>query len=320
MRLRLATFNLESLDERTEHGTTLDARIAVLRPLLTSLNADILCLQEVNGQSTPTGRTLAALKRLLEGTPYAAFAEAHSGDNSGKPRDVHNLVTLSRFPIRAQRQVRHEFITAPLVRICTTVPAPPNASEVTWDRPLLHVTLDVGGQAFEVINLHLRAPLSVMIPGQKENANRWTSVPGWAEGFYISSIKRNGQALEARVVVDGIFDADASARVAVCGDLNSGEHEVPIATLRGHVDDTGNPTLGGRVLTGVEDSLAAPQRFTVRHAGRPLMLDHILVSQTLWGVFRKAEALNAGLADEVADAARGIPGSFHAPLVAEFEL
>ncbi len=198
MRLRLATFNLESLDERTEHGTTLDARIAVLRPLLASLNADILCLQEVNGQSTPTGRTLAALKRLLEGTPYAAFAEAHSGDSSGKPRDVHNLVTLSRFPIRAQRQVRHEFITAPLVRICTTVPAPPNASEVTWDRPLLHVTLDVGGKAFEVINLHLRAPRSVMIPGQKENANRWTSVPGWAEGFYISSIKRNGQRRSRR--------------------------------------------------------------------------------------------------------------------------
>jgi endonuclease/exonuclease/phosphatase family metal-dependent hydrolase len=175
--LRIATFNLESLDEHGEHGTSLDARIAVLWPMLTALNAEVLCLQEVNGQATRAGRTLAALAKLLEGTAYAAFASAHSGDNSGRPRDVHNLVTTSRFPIRAKRQVRHEFITAPLVRTCTVVPAPPNASEVTWDRPLLHVTLDVAGRPLDVINLHLRAPLSVMIPGQKESAHRWTNVP-----------------------------------------------------------------------------------------------------------------------------------------------
>jgi predicted extracellular nuclease len=121
-------------------------------------------------------------------------------------------------------------------------------------------------------------------------------------------------------VVDRLFDLDADARIAVCGDLNSGEHKIPIATLRSHVDDTGNASLAGRALVGVEDRLAPAQRYTVRHAGRPLMLDHILVSRSLESGLRGVEALNRDLADEVRDAARGIPGSFHAPLVAEFEV
>ncbi|MBM3508395.1 MAG: hypothetical protein FJX64_12035 [Alphaproteobacteria bacterium] len=91
MRLRIATFNLESLDERTEHGVALDARIAVLRPLLTELDAHVLCLQGVNGQGASSVRALSALSRLVEGTPSASYAVAHTGDQSGKPRDVHNM-------------------------------------------------------------------------------------------------------------------------------------------------------------------------------------------------------------------------------------
>ena len=52
MRLRLATFNLESLDDRPDLVPTLAERIAILRPQLLRLDADILCLQEVNGQAT----------------------------------------------------------------------------------------------------------------------------------------------------------------------------------------------------------------------------------------------------------------------------
>ena len=159
MRLRIATFNLESLDERSDRGVPLAARIEVLRPLLAALDADVLCLQEVNGQHVPGGRALTALKALLEETSYAAFASAHTGDASGKPRDVHNMVTLSRFPIKTRRQIKHEFITAPEVRECTAIPSPPNAMPVSWDRPILQTTLDTPSGPLDVLNLHLRAPL-----------------------------------------------------------------------------------------------------------------------------------------------------------------
>ena len=67
MQLRIATFNLESLDDRPGLEPPLAARIAVLRPQLERLRADVLCLQEVNGQ--PSGhhapRRLLALDALI---------------------------------------------------------------------------------------------------------------------------------------------------------------------------------------------------------------------------------------------------------------
>ncbi len=48
--LRIASFNLENLDDRPGASPTLADRIAVMRPQLVRLRADVLCLQEVNGQ------------------------------------------------------------------------------------------------------------------------------------------------------------------------------------------------------------------------------------------------------------------------------
>lgn len=52
-KLRIATFNLENLDDKPGQKPTLDERIALMRPQLLRLNADMLCLQEVNGQEVP---------------------------------------------------------------------------------------------------------------------------------------------------------------------------------------------------------------------------------------------------------------------------
>lgn len=46
---RIATFNLENLDDKPGQKPTLDERIALMRPQLMRINADILCLQEVHG-------------------------------------------------------------------------------------------------------------------------------------------------------------------------------------------------------------------------------------------------------------------------------
>lgn len=50
IRLRIATFNLMTLDDRRGLKPGLDERIPILRPQLVRLDADILCLQEVYGQ------------------------------------------------------------------------------------------------------------------------------------------------------------------------------------------------------------------------------------------------------------------------------
>jgi len=65
-RLRVATFNLESLGDASDGTPPLETRVAALRPVLERLEADMLCLQEVNGQKPDkhAPRTLDALDAL----------------------------------------------------------------------------------------------------------------------------------------------------------------------------------------------------------------------------------------------------------------
>ena len=115
--LRIATFNLENLDDKPGQTLTLDERIALMRPQLFRLKADILCLQEVNGQEEPgqPRRLLVlALAELPANTPYAGYHQVSTMTEDGaQVYDERNLVILSRFEIAEHRQYRHDFAPAP---------------------------------------------------------------------------------------------------------------------------------------------------------------------------------------------------------------
>jgi endonuclease/exonuclease/phosphatase family metal-dependent hydrolase len=300
----------------------LQARIAVLRPQLERLRADVLCLQEINAQAiAKRHRGLVALDKLLAGTNYEAFRRAATVGEDGGPLDVHNLVILSRFPILEQRQYRHDIMPPPFYRPVTAAPPIAKVQPVEWERPGLYARLDLGAdRPLHVFNLHLRAPRAVPIQGQKLGSSQWRSIAGWAEGFFLATIKRVGQAVETRLLVDRLFDADAQALVMVAGDLNADLKEMPLRVIVGDLDDLGNPALADRQLIPVELALPAAARFSVRHKGEPQMFDHLLASPMLHRDLVKVEAHNAELPDEVtgANLAHGPAGSFHAPLVAEF--
>jgi endonuclease/exonuclease/phosphatase family metal-dependent hydrolase len=320
---RIATFNLENLGEAAGDEAALDLRIQALRPQLLRLNADILCLQEVNAQSEARhGRSLRALDALLRETPYAGFHRAvTTSDSGGKPRDVQNLVILSRSKIMASREYLNDLVPCPAYRPVTARPQGDAAEPIGWERPILHATVGLDdGTPLHVINLHLRAPLPSFIPGQKLEPFVWKSVDGWAEGTFIAEIKRTGQALETRFLIDRLFDADPQASIVVLGDFNADGREAPLKILRGDVDETGNAALASRVLTPLELSLPADRRFSVLHYGHALMLDHIMVSRALLARFRRAEIFNELLTDELVAffAGRRDADSFHAPVVAEF--
>jgi len=327
-RLRLATFNLESLDDRPGEGLSIAERAAVLRPQLLRLEADVLCLQEVNGQHPPEDprapRRLLALERLLEGTPYEGFAQAATiGHDGVGVCDLHNLVILSRFPIAEREQLRHELVPPPSWRMITASPPAAEAEPVTWDRPILRAAIDLGaGLRLHVINLHLRAPLAAPVPGQKERAFAWRTVAGWAEGYFLASLKRAGQALEARLLVERLLDADPGALVIVCGDFNCVEREVPFEIIRGGEDHTGSGALAVRAMVPLEHAIPEDLRFSVLHAGQKSMLDHVLVSRPLFAWYRRAEIHNEALGDEVIGYANvhRSPDSYHAPVVVELSV
>ena len=328
--LRIATFNLESLDDRPDLRPPLAERVAALRPSLVRLDADVLCLQEVNGQHPPGGgpRRLLALERLLEETPYAGFqmVSSHRVSRADQKNDVaargvdavHNLVILSRYPIDDSRELRHALVDRPRYRLATARPKAKSAQAVEWDRPILYAALALpGGRRLHVVNLHLRAPLAAPVAGQKRDSFTWKATGGWAEGFFLATVKRVGQALETRLLADSLFAAEPEALIAVCGDFNAEERQSPLRTIRGDVADTGNPALDSGALVPLDRSVPETRRYSVVHGGRKEMLDHVLVSQALFARYRHVEVHNEGLRDELTDSG---PESHHAPLVAVFDL
>lgn len=320
--LRVATFNLESLDDSGKREADFRARLPGLRAKLLQLEADVLCLQEVNAQKPPGAkrRRLRALDRLLEGTPYARFHRVGTVDpTTGALSDVHNLVLLSRFPILATRQILHDL--APPLSWPEAIGGVRAPGPVRWERPLLYACVDLGGgRRLHVLNVHLRAPRAAAVPGRKRSARTWGDLRGWAVGLFASSLKRVGQALEARLLIEDLFDAEPDAWLAVCGDFNADEHELPLRLVKGDPDDVGNPALAGRLLTSAEDAAADATRYSVVHGGRRLMLDHILVSPGLARLLSDVRIENRDLADEAEAASPGPGGSFHAPVAAAFSL
>ncbi len=322
--MRIATFNLESLDAGSKSAASLADRIAILRPQLMRLDADVLCLQEVNSQRTKprSQRQLIALRELLKETQYSDFeCISTTAGETGSVADVHNLVVLSRYPVTSFRELRNDIVCAPRYQCATAIPRANETLPITWDRPILHVSLELdNGQALHVFNVHLRAPLASPVRGQKSAPFVWKSSQGWAEGYFLAAIKRAGQALELRLAIDQVLDADPQAFTIVCGDMNVDEHEAPFRIVLAAEEDTGNGKLANRTLVPLERSIAQDRRFTVLHHGRPVMLDHILVSHALLGCFRHIQIHNETIGDELVGFARvdKPPNSYHAPVIAEF--
>ncbi|CAN2535252.1 hypothetical+protein [Methylocapsa aurea] len=311
-RFRLATFNIENLDWSPSAQDEFGRRLAVLRPQLAAIDADILCLQEVDAQreTAHAPRRFVALDRLVEGGGYERFFRAATLRPGGDaPADIHNLAILSRWPIVERRQLYHD-IVAPWR---WTPPAEKGASaqpiDVAFDRPILYARIALAeGASLHVLNLHLRAPRAVPLLGQADRK----SSRAVAEGQWLAAQKREGQALEARLFVDRLFDEEREPLIAVCGDFNSEAYDAPARILWG-ADDPSGPRGLAPLATRVDERA----RFTVVHAGRKTLIDQLLASPALAARCAEVAILNDGLADE-ATAPDPILGSLHAPLVATF--
>jgi len=322
--VRLATFNLENLDDGPGIHPPLANRIRVMKPQLQRVNADILCLQEVHSQGAAGARTLAALDALIAGTNYVGFNRATTTTTGGELFDVRNLVILSRFPILSIQQVRPADGPRPSYRMATAVPADPTADPLEWERPMLHVRVDLGGgRVAHIINVHLKSKLATTIPGQKIDNFTWRTVAAWAEGSFISGMKRLGQALQARLLIDSVFDSEGlETLIAICGDFNADASEVALQTIFGPVEETGNAEHGPRLMVPCENNIPDSSRYSLLHLGIGNMLDHVIVSRPFLRFFRGAEVHNEALPDESGAFRTDVnfPESDHAPVIANFDL
>jgi endonuclease/exonuclease/phosphatase family metal-dependent hydrolase len=324
MSLRIATFNLENLDDGATVQPPLAERVQIMRPQLERVAADVICLQEVHSQGSAGSRTLAALDQLLSSTPYAGFNRRTTLTTPGQLYDQRNLVTLSRFPIANTQIVRDSAGPRPSYQMATAIPPDATASPLEWERPMLYTQVDLGGgRTLHVINVHLKSKLASTIPGQKIDTFTWRTVSAWAEGSFISAMKRLGQALQARLLIDSIFDAHGlDSLITIAGDFNAEADEVAFKAIAGPVEETGNATHAVRLMIPCENNIPDSARYSLLHLGKGTMLDHIVVSRGLLRHFRGAEIHNEALPDESGAFRQDtkFPESDHAPVVAEFDL
>ena len=323
VRLRVATFNVENLNDQTSNPS-LAQRIALMHPQLVRVDADVLCLQEVTARRDGAGQfQLTALDGFLAGTQYAAYNRAAAFTGTGE----RSIVTLSRFPITEQETVLHTLAPPPSYRRVTAAPPDKQAQPVRAERATLRVATAVdGASVLHVINVHLKSKLPTTIPGQlvdpTQQFSPWRTASGFAEGSFLSSMKRVSQALETRMLIDRLFDADGGALIAVCGDFDSEATEVPLVAIRGDVEDNENPALAARTMIPCEQTVPESARYSLFHHGRGLMLDHVLASRPLLAFYKHTEIHNELLHDESSAFATDVkfPESDHAPVVAEFSL
>ena len=323
---RIATFNLENLDEdpADEPGRPGFAeRAAVLRPALDRLRADILCLQEVHGQERPgQPRAMLALQALLAGTRYQGHQMVSTlVKGGGQVYDKRNLVTLfpPGFTLIETRQINGEIVPNPFYQ--RTVAGDPAPRKLEWERPLLWVRIaSPGGVEMHVMNAHFKSKQATPAANLMKDSYTWNMAAGWAEGYFISSMKRVGAALEARALIDIIFGQQPDALILIAGDLNADSDEIPVMALRGRTEDTGNGELGHRVMFPLERNIPESSRYTLFHHGRGEMIDHILASRRFVQAFSHAEVHNEFLSDESVAYAfdEKHPDSDHAPVVAAF--
>ena len=71
----VASYNLDSLDDSADDPRDFGARVAALRQKLRALNADVLCLQEIQGQKS-SGPSCARMKRDLPDDTQAGPADS----------------------------------------------------------------------------------------------------------------------------------------------------------------------------------------------------------------------------------------------------
>ena len=310
--IRVGTWNILNL----EPSSIFQRRKKVIRQQLFRISADILLLQEVN--------SFTCLDEVLVGTLYEHYYRCFttSPTDPHQPLESHNLVILSRFPIIRYSSVKHMLAPQPLYRRMTTTPPDADSVEITWERPVLVCEIQVGSAILHILNVHLKSRHPSVIRGQMDKrTKKWMSASGWAEGAFVSALKRLGQATETRMVVDDIFDEDIQARVLVAGDFNEEGDSVPVQAVEGNVLNTFNEELATRQLTPCAPP-KSPGSHTLIHHGNPVILDHVLISRQLLSEFRGCEVHNESLSDHSVrfPTELNVEESDHAPVVAIFNI
>ena len=157
-----------------------------------------------------------------------------------------------------------------------------------------------GGRTLHVVNVHLRR--ARRLSAGEDEPQTWRTMSAWAEGFFLAAVKRGGQALEVRLLVDQLFDADADALIVVCGDFNAdvargagAHHPRRRGGRRQSAPGRAHPGSGGTQARGLAALLGRPPRPAADARSSPGVA-------ALLAWYRGVEIHNEALGDELVGA------------------
>ncbi len=310
MEIKLATFNLENLGVREGEDTAeararLPLHLDALRRMIRRLDADAVAFQELVDP--------ALLEPLLAGLGYPHVVVSERGPS----------------PLRCGVFSRHPLVNPHPVAggIDLEVVDRKTGMEVAvrgaFSRPALRVTWEVPGFETTLVVVHWKSKIPSYTAARRDgDGDRWDTLGDAGEGRLVTEMKRLGQAVQIRRVVDHLLRQDPEARVVVLGDFNDVLESEGLRIVAGDARSCESPGLAPHELLPCELALPADLRYTQVYRGRREMLDHVLITRALVPHFAGARIYNEALRPALEGPGTDPydPGSDHAPLLVVFRV
>ncbi len=285
--LTVATFNVENLDPGDTTFAALGAAIA------NNLKSpDIVCLEEMQDNSGPTDNGVVdadiTFQKLIDaivaaGGPRYEYRQINPANDQDGGEPGGNIRIGFLFD-----PTRVGFVEGSLQRLTDTNLADGDAF-ASSRKPLVG-QFTFNGETVTVVGNHFNSK------GGDQPVYGVTQPP-----VLSSETQRMQQATIVANYVDGLLDANASAKVIVLGDLNDFQFSNPVGVLKG---------VG---LSSLVETLPANERYSYDFEGNAQVLDHIMVSPSMLAANSGFDVvhINSEFASQLSD---------HDPSVARFAI
>lgn len=293
-------------EKRERARLLLKAKVEAVANVVSRLDADVVCLQEIKNERV-VRLTLEALEGHLE--PYSTVVVGGGDDARGIKTALISRLALAGEPRRHTTSENPQGFCLP--RLAEGDPEPVVQH---FRRGLLEVPLRMrDGSRLVVFNVHLKSNYPVHLKPA-------TSQGDLAEGIVRAGLLRLGEALQVRRLVDQRLAEQSPPHVIVAGDFNQGPESMVVRAVAGDPVEGVRRNLPGW-LHSATGGIPAERRWTIHWRGSRELLDHILVSRSMWARFQEARILNEVLYDPDAalrERAREGAESDHAAVLARF--